>query len=447
MTFKEFQQAVAAAAAAAGITDYELYYESAESTEVETFAHEVTGFSDANEGGVCLRCLVAGRMGYASTQALTEAEAAALVRRAAAAAAVLENEDPEFLVSGGQTYEAVATADAALPGADELTAAALAGQDALYAQNGVVDGCSTSTMALRTRLAIWNTRGLDVSYENSATGLVLAAVVEKDGEKANDYKFRLAKLADMDVNAMAAEAADDARAQLGAGSAPTGAMPVVFSPKAMSQLLGTYAGVFSSEAAQKGLSLLAGKEGEVIASEAVTLVDDPFYAASAMPMPFDAEGTPTRRKNVIEKGVLNTLLYNLRTAAAAGRETTGNAAKASYDSKVAVRPFTLYLAGGEQDEDALLAMAGSGVYINSLGGLHAGANPISGDFSLQSAGFLIEGGKKTVPVRSFTVAGNFFDVLKNVAAVANNPKEPTSLSPSAVIAPSTLVQGLTIAGK
>ncbi len=447
MDFKAFQQAVAAAAAALHITDYELYYEAAESTGVETFMQEVSGFSDANEGGVCLRCLVDGRMGYASTQALTETEAAALVRRAVDAAAVLENDDPEFLVSGGQSYETVVTNCGQLPSAETLTAAALAGQQALYAQAGVVDGCSTEAMAMRTRLAIWNTRGLDLSYENAATGLVLAAVVEADGEKANDYKFRIAPLADIDVTALAADAADAARTQLGAGVAPTGAMPVVFTPKAMSQLLGTFSGIFSAENAQKGLSLLQGKEGQVIAAETVTLVDDPFYTASAMPMPFDAEGTPTHRKNIIENGVLNTLLYNLKTAAAAGKTTTGNGAKAGYDGKVSVRPFTMYLAGSDKTQQDLLAMAQNGVCIDSLGGLHAGANVISGDFSLQSSGFLIENGQKGAPVRSFTVAGNFFSLLQNIVAVANDIKEPTSLSPSAVIAPSTLVQGLSVAGK
>ncbi len=447
MDFKTFQQAVAVAAAAVSVTDYELYYEAAESTEVEVFLHEVNGFSDSNEGGVCLRCLVDGRMGYASTQALTEAEAAALVRRAVDAAAVLENEDPEFLVSGRQCYEAVTTDTAPLPGAEQLTAAALAGQEALYAQAGVVDGCSTAAMAARTRLAIWNTRGLDLAYENTAAGMVLEAVVEGNGEKANDYKFRIAPLASIDGAAMAADAADAARTQLGAGVAPTGAMPVVFTPKAMSQLLGAFSGIFSAENAQKGLSLLKGKEGQTVAAACVTLVDDPFYPAAAMPMPFDAEGTPTHRKNVIEKGTLNTLLYNLKTAAAAGKTTTGNAAKAGYDAKVSVRPFTLYLAPGSATQDDLLAMAGEGVCIDSLGGLHAGANVISGDFSLQSSGWLIENGKKGAPVRSFTVAGNFFTLLQSIAAVANDVKEPTSLSPSAVIAPSTLVQGLTIAGK
>ena len=179
----------------------------------------------------------------------------------------------------------------------------------------------------------------------------------------------------------------------------------------------------------------------------VTLVDDPFHAENPDPRNFDAEGTPTHKKNIIEKGTLNTLLYNLKTAAKAGKTSTGNASKADYDATVGIRPFSMYLEGGELSEEELLKQGGTGVYINSLGGLHAGANPITGDFSLQSAGFLIENGEKTTSVKSFTVAGNFYQLLKDIAAVANNSHLPNAMGCTAFGAPSTLVNGLTIAGK
>ena len=91
--------------------------------------------------------------------------------------------------------------------------------------------------------------------------------------------------------------------------------------------------------------------------------------------------------------------------------------------------------------------AGSGVYIHSLDGLHAGANPVSGDFSLQSAGFMIRGGKKAEYVKSFTVAGNFYTLLKNITAVANNCHLPMAMGMTAFGSPSVLVEGLSIAGK
>ena len=185
----------------------------------------------------------------------------------------------------------------------------------------------------------------------------------------------------------------------------------------------------------------------MIASEALTLVDDPFHPMSPLPIPFDAEGSPTYRKNIIEKGELKTLLYNLKTANMAGKTTTGNASKAGYDSPIGLRPFTMFVEPGEISEEELLAKAGNGVYITSLMGLHAGASAVTGDFSLQSAGFMIEDGKLTIPVKSFTVAGNFYDLLKGITAVANNMELPMATGQTAFGAPSVLVEGLSIAGK
>ena len=107
----------------------------------------------------------------------------------------------------------------------------------------------------------------------------------------------------------------------------------------------------------------------------------------------------------------------------------------------------MYLAPGDLTEEELLWRAENGVYINSLEGLHAGANPISGDFSLQSAGYLIEGGKKTTHVKSFTVAGNFYDLLKNITAVADNGQLPRAMGMTAFGSPSVLVEKLSVAGK
>ena len=215
----------------------------------------------------------------------------------------------------------------------------------------------------------------------------------------------------------------------------------------MSSLLRVYAGIFNSESAQKGLSKLKDSEGQVVAAPCVTLVDDPFHKDNPEPINFDGEGSPTHKKAVIENGVLNTLLYNLKTAAVAGKKTTGNASKAGYDSGVGIRPFTMYLENGTMTEEELLAKAGNGVYITSLGGLHAGANAVSGDFSLQSSGYMIENGKKTTYVKSFTVAGNFYDLLKNIVALADNCELPSAMGMTAFGSPSVLVDGLSIAGK
>lgn len=448
MDFNAFKQGVIAKAQAMGIAEYELYYQAGQSTSIEAFQHEINEFSASTEGGVCFRCIVGGKMGYASTEALNAAQAEAIVERAADNATVLEAEEAVFLGEGGKTYHPLDVVGYDLPKTDELIAKTLETQQALYdAHPQVVDGCQTSAFAQSMEIAIYNSKGLDLHYTNNATGLVAAAVVSDGQEMVNDYQIKVGKLDTIDNKALAEKAVQCALNKMGADTVATGVYPIVFSPEAMCSLLSTYSGIFSSETAQKGLSKLADKEGTQIASPIVTLIDDPFHEKNPMPINFDAEGSPTACKYVIENGTLNTLLYNLKTAAVAGKTTTGNASKAGYDAAVAIRPFTMYLAPGEYTEEVLLQKAGNGIYINSLGGLHAGANPITGDFSLQSAGFLIENGKKTVPVKSFTVAGNFYDFLKSITAVASNMELPSATGMTAFGSPSVLVEQLSVAGK
>ncbi len=448
MDFNTFKNAVIANCAEMGIAEYELYYQVGGSTEVGAFMHEINSFSSSLDGGVCFRCIVDGKMGYASTQALSESEAKAIVERAADNARTLEAEDEVFLGEGGQEYEPLNRNVYALPSTEELISTVLSTQEKLYAASpAVIDGCQTEGLINHHEIAICNSKGLDLHYESDTAGLIAVAVVTNGTEMENSFKFKLGELSAIDADGLTKKAVENALQKLGGDVAPTGQYPVVFNPDAMSSLLQVYSSIFSSEVAQKGLSKLADKEGQVIASEVVTLVDDPFHCDNPDPMNFDAEGSPAHRKNVIEKGVLNTLLYNLKTAHKAGKKTTGNASKGGYTSPVGISPFTMYLAGGDLTEEELLEQVGSGVYITDLSGLHAGANPISGDFSLQSSGFMIENGRKAGYVKSFTVAGNFYDLLKNITAVANNVTLPMAMGSTAFGAPSTRVDGLSIAGK
>lgn len=448
MNYTEFKKAVISAAEKLGIKEYELYYTSSESTSVDVFKHEINEFSSSVTGGVCFRCLVGGKMGYASTEELSPEQAESIVVRASENAGVLESEEKQFLVSGGEKYEELKMQRYELPTTEEMIKTALAGQEELYAADpSVIDGTSCGAQAEVMKTAIFNSNGLDLTYENAMALFYVSPVVTDGKEMSDEFEFNIGPFEKLDIKKTAAKAVDGAKAMMGAGVAPTGNYPVIFSPKAMSSLLGVYSGIFNSENAQKGLSRLKGREGEKIAADIVTIIDDPFYKDSSMPINFDAEGSPTRKKTVIENGELKTLLYNLKTANIAGVKTTGNASKAGYTSGIGIRPFTFYIAGGEYTEDELLQKAGEGVYITELGGLHAGADAVSGDFSLQSSGFMIEGGKKTKAVRSFTVSGNFYDLLKNVAALSNEVVLPRPFGITSYGSPAVMVFGLSVAGK
>ena len=183
----------------------------------------------------------------------------------------------------------------------------------------------------------------------------------------------------------------------------------------------------------------------MIASECLTVTDDPFREGYELQTHFDAEGAATFRKKVIENGRLNTLLHNLATAKKAGIETTGNASKAGYAGSVEISPYCFCIEGSDITEEELFRLADNGIYVTDLMGLHAGVNAVTGDFSIEASGFMIENGKKGRPVKTFTVAGNFFEMIKNIEAVADNVKIGMG-GFTAFGAPSVLVKNISVAG-
>ena len=411
---------------------------------VDALNGEIDRYSVSRGAGVSLRVsLGEGKDGYAYTEAMEDPET--LVDRAMDNARSIETAD-ERPMQVAQTYRSVERPVSPLTAMteQEKIALALRMEQAALAEDARVkrvSGCAIEESS--GSISIRNTRGLAAERATGSAFCYVSVLAEEAGETQSGFAFRMGPEA-ADVEACAREAALDAVSRLGEKPVPTGAYPVIMKNVAMADLLTAFVDVFSADEAQKGRSLLAGKEGEAIAAPCVTLVDDPFHPAS--PRAFDGEGTPTRRKNILENGVLTTLLHNLKTARKAGVETTGNATRASAASAVGVGPSVLYLAPGAEGEDALIARMGTGLVINDLQGLHAGLNTVSGDFSLKAEGRRIEVGRDAGPVGQITVAGNFFTLLKSILAVGSDLAFTT---PSGLYAasPSVLIASLEVAGE
>lgn len=444
MTYQEFKEAVIRFAKEQGIADYELYYTESESTSVEIFKEEVKGYSTEGSMGVCFRCIVNDKAGYASTENLTEEEAKSVVLRALENAKCIESEEKSFIHTKGDTYAQLPEDKEAAPTGAELVEAALRIQKEMYqADSRVADGTQAYTAYGGEKYALYNSNGLDLEDRAAYSQAVGLALVSDGGEMYDGSEDKRGNLKDFNLKEIAEKAVEDSVSKIGAGSVDSGKYTVVFDSKAVATLLATYSSVFSAEAAQKGMSLLKDKEGEKIAADIVTIVDDPMYKDSCVKRTFDGEGVATYAKNVVEKGTLATLLHNLKTAANAGVKSTGNASKASYAAVVGISPFTFYIQPVKGTKEELFAETGEGVYITEVTGLHAGANPITGDFSLSSSGFMIEGGKKGRPVKSFTVSGNFFSLLKDIDKIG----EDLEFIRGKWGSPSVLVKDMAIAGK
>ena len=447
MNFDVLKNTLVAALCEAGLTEYEIYYMSDESTTVSTLNKEVNAFSSSNSGGLCLRVAVNGKMGYASTELMTEEEMKELPERAKANAYATEKPDTVGIFEGSASYEELRLKKTELLSAKELKEYAVKTGEALFAKDPAVkEGTSSEAVAAGTTVRLFNSHGVDLSVSCGVNLLISEAVVGVNGENQADYAFKELK-GEETVTEAVDESVADALAKIGAGAVPSGKYNVVFSGDKMRSLMSVFSNAFSAKAVMDGMSKLKGLEGEKIAADIVTITDDPQREGNAVGTTFDAEGVATHRKSVVDAGVLKTFLHNRETALAMGKETTANASKAGYSAPIGIRPYSFAIEPGDKSQDELFALAGDGIYITEINGLHAGANPVSGDFSLQSAGFMIRGGKKCEAVKSFTVAGNFFDLLKNIAALGNKLERGVVTGFTGFCSPDVFVPNMSVAGK
>jgi PmbA protein len=294
---------------------------------------------------------------------------------------------------------------------------------------------------------IVNSKGLELIHRSNNVFAMLSPVI-KDGDMVNNasaYKVTR-NFSELNAADLAKEAVDNAMAYIGAQPVKSGTYRIALRNDVASDILATFSGIFSADNVQKGMSMLKGKLGTTIASDKVTVIDDPLLPGGLRSVPFDAEGVAAYTKEVISGGMLKTFLYNLKTAMKDGVKTTGNAAKGSYASPVDTAVFNFYIKPGKKSYDEILQSLGDGILITELQGMHSGANGVSGDFSLGAKGFLIKGGKVEKAVDQITVAGNFYKVLEDVEEIGSDLRFEPPSSAGCFGSPTIILKGLSVAG-
>ncbi len=422
----EFIEKLLRAAAEAGISPAEVYCAENTAFSAEAMDGNIDSYEVSETCGLGLRGMVNGKTGYASTEAFDDEAIRMLIRGVQESAALVETDEQDEIFAGDPEYPVLEVPENDLdsvPAEEKLAFALEMEKKAREDDPRIVKSEGSYVATGRGFLRIVNSYGLNLKTETPPGGYAVAGIwlVGKDGVSAatggwseSGHQFRA-----MDPVRIGREAVAETTARLNASPVESGVYRAVIRHDAMRSLLRTFSGIFSAENAQKKLSLLEGREGETVAAPCVTLMDDPLLPGGFASAPFDGEGSACRTKAVIENGVLKTLLHSRKTARKAGTVSTGNARR-SVSSPVTVAPSNFFFRPGEKDLAALLADMGNGLMITELGGLHAGANPVSGDSSLIAKGFRVAGGKQTQPVEQITIAGNFYQLLKDIRAVGSD---------------------------
>ena len=392
-------------------------------TSIKAYDGAVESLSSARTRGVGIRVIAGGGVGYAYSADTTEEALAETLSEARVNAEVATPDEANVLAQPGpledidglfsERFDAV-TAEQKVEVALALEAAARRPQ-AIRGVDSAMYGDNDSTVAIAT------TAGVRGQYRRCDAFVVVEVLAEADGATTAAYGLDMGRSAeDLDVEAAAAEAVERALRLLGGRKPVSAQLPVVLDPYATASFLGVVAGALTAEAVQKGRSLFADKLGQMVAPEHITLVDDGRLPDGPATSPWDGEGTSSGRTPLIEGGVLRGWLHNAYTAAKDGTSSTGNASRAGFKAPPSISPTNLFLQPGTQDRDALLRQAGTGFYCQQVLGVHSGANPISGEFSVGASGVMIRDGVFAEPVREATIAGTIPQMLQRLVAVGSD---------------------------
>ncbi len=394
---------------------------------VKAYEGEVEAISSAEPRGAGVRLIAGGRTGFAYTTDLGPEGIAAVVAQARDNAASATPDDAAGL---GDAWTAVPDEVPGLvdlahaeTGPDEKAAFAVELEQATRDADPRIRTEEAIYSDSDSQIAIATSGGVEGHYRRTDAWCYSVAIATDGDDTQVAFEFDLGRgLASLDAAAVAERAAERALSILGAGKIPSARMPVVFDPYTSGQFLGVLATALTGEAVQKGRSLFAGKIGEEVAASGLSLVDDGRVAGAPGSAPWDAEGTPTRRTPVIEEGTLSSFLYDVTSARREGRSSTGNASRAGFKSAPHPAPTNLAFDSTGQTREEILRQAGRALLVQDFHGVHSGANPISGDFSVGATGRLIEDGELIQPVREVTIAAPMLDILSRIVAVGTDQR-------------------------
>ena len=437
----------AAVEAATGDEAVEAYAEESRHTEASALRGEIEGLTFAESRGVGVRLIAGGRLGYAYAADPTPDEVREAVRRARENAALAEPDEFNVLAApaaAAPIAELYREDQANIP-TDRKVALALDLERraiSIDPRASKIDAAQIGDAV--SRVAIASTTGVQAEYARTDAWCVAVSLAVESDETQTGFSFAIGRgIDDLGWEAIADEAVRRAVRMLGATKPPTEKVPIVLDQFAAMSFLGVLAGALSAEAVLKQRSLFASMVGQQVGSELFTLVDDGTITIGPAASPFDDEGVPTGRTELFTRGTLNGFLHNTYTAARTGGGTrsSGNAKRGGYKSTPGVGTSNFYLDAGELSFEELLAKAEGGVLIQDVSGVHSGANPISGEFSVGATGLRIAGGALGEPLREMTVASTLPEMLAGITGVGSHLRFFSSVG-----TPSVLFGEMTLAG-
>ena len=394
-------------------------------TEVKVFDGAVESLSSADTQGVGVRVIVDGRQGFAYAASLDEpivAETVAEARDNAQFGTVdeflglvspdgVEAVDLDLYRPEITSFPAERKVELAL----ELERAVRGADSRIRGVEAAEYGDSVSESAIAS------TEGIRATTRRSGCSIFASALAGEGTGTMTGTGYSVARTPeDLDMAKAVKDASEKATRLLGARKPASRRLTVLLDPPIAASFLGLLSSGLSASSVIKGRSIFAGREGEAVAVPFLTLVDDPTEPEAWGAGRYDAEGLASRRNVLIEGGVLHGFLHNSYTGRRSGVPSTASAVRGGYRSTPGAGSRALIVTPGDRSQEQLMADVGEGLLVQSVTGLHSGANPVSGDFSVGVEGLLIRDGGPAEPVREATIASTLQRMLLDLVAVGGD---------------------------
>ncbi|MFD1950478.1 TldD/PmbA family protein [Sphingomonas arantia] len=430
-------------AVAAGADSADVLYVRDASTQVSVRLCKLDDVQRSDGEEIGLRLFVGRRSASVSSSDLSADAMRALVERAVAMA----REAPEDPYAGLAPAELLATG--AVPDVDiddgggvgpaELKARALEAEEVARAVPGITNSEGAGASASRATIALATSTGFAREYSTTAYGCSASVIAGAGGAMQRDYASHSARhLADLEAaDTIGRRAGERATARLNPVQLPSGRMPVVFDPRVSAGLLGPLIGAITGSAIARRTSFLLDAMGTQLFAPGISVIDDPHRVRGLRSRPFDGEGLPTARSEIVADGRLTGWIADSASARQLGIQPTGHASRGIGGSPGA-GTTNLHLAAGTLSVEELIADITLGVWVIELIG--SGVNGLTGDYSRGAAGFAIRDGKLAEPVAEITIAGNLKTMYRELVPASDLVFRGGSN------APTVRIDGMTVAG-
>lgn len=407
-----------------GADQAEVFMKTSKKLSVEIKKQAIDSLTSSSGFGYALRVIKNGSLGFSYSTAKEQSDD---VIRNAIESSQYSDEDRYYDLpetAGTHDVEIFDSALNEITEEDAIKNTMLLEQAAFEKDRRIAKVRKASGVFLSAETFICNSRYIRTTYASTSCSAQIMLVAEQNDDSQMGWDFEASRfLHDVPFERIGATAAERAVRMLGARRIHGGKIRVLLDNAVTADFLGIFASSLSSDAVQKGKSLLKDKMEKKVMSTKITITDSGLLARKIGSRPVDDEGYPVSEKSLIKEGILKGYLYNTYTAKKAGTASTGNAVRAGFSSLPLVGATNIFIEAASPEDtfskEQLMGMMHRGLYITDAMGVHT-ANRITGDFSIGVTGLWVDKGEIQFPVREAVIAGNMLEFFDRVDALGND---------------------------